>query len=83
MAQVQEALSPALPFPLPVANGRAQPKDRAGFKTHKRADHQTAQTSYHTGTVQRVGKTHFLLGQHPHSHLYVGEENKKNQTQPG
>lgn len=63
IAEVHEALSPyvtsrspALPPPRSVANGRAQPKDRAGSKKHKIGDHQTANTSYHTGTVHRVEK---------------------------
>lgn len=54
-----EVIRPPVP-PLPVANGRAQAMEHAGSKKHKRATHQTANASYDTGTVHRVGKRHFL-----------------------
>lgn len=83
--QVHEALSRevtlrslALLSPLPVANGRAQAMEQAGSKKPKRATHRTANASYHTGTVHRVGKRHFLR-----SCLCLSQEREKHRTGPG
>lgn len=83
--QVHDALSrkvtsrsSALLSPLPVANGRAQPKVRAGSKKHKR-EHKLSHWHRPPGRKE----THFLLRQHAHSHLRLGEEREKHRTGPG
>lgn len=49
--------------PLPVANGRAQPKDRTRSKKHKKSRSAHGQQQLPHRHSLQVGKTHFLLRQ--------------------
>lgn len=72
MPQVHEALaqsvtwrSPALSSPLPAANGRAQPKDRAsGIQETP----QLITTRYQIGSAHRDGQIHLLLRRRARGH---------------
>lgn len=59
-----------------------QPMVELNQRTGRDPRHTRENTSYHTGTVHRVGKTHFLLRRHAHRHLGLGEERENMEQGP-
>lgn len=69
-----EVISPPVPS--------LQPMVELNQRTGRDPRHTRENTSYHTGTVRRVGTTHFLLRRHVHSRLGLGEERENAQQGP-